>query len=182
MPTFPCPHCSRLLEVATSRAGGEVPCPHCARRVAVPKLGELRRLESAATRTAPAAAPAETSVARRIAFVTLLGIAAVTGLVGAFCIVRYAAITVPETTEGHIAQLQELYPQLPGGQLVREWQDLERFTPALAGPYPYQQLADEKSDWLWQGLTALGVTLGCALLAIGLVARRPRRLPTTAAG
>lgn len=182
MPTFACPHCSRPLEVATSRAGGEVLCPHCDRRVAVPKLGELRQLESAAAQAAAGVAPAETSVARRIAFVTLLGIAAVAGLIGAFCIVRYAAITVPETTEGHIAHLQELYPQLPGGQLVREWQDLERFTPALAAPYQYQQIADEKSNWLWQGLTALGVTLVCALLAIVLVARRPSRLPTAAAG
>ena len=175
MPTFPCPHCSRPLEVATSRAGGEVPCPHCDRRVAVPKLGELRQLESAAARTAAATAPAETSVARRIAFVTLLGVAAVAGLVGAFCIVRYAAITVPETTEGHLARIEEIYPQLSPAELVRDWQELEKFTPETTGPYVYQRIAAEKSGWLQQGLIGLAVAAIATPIAVALVALQPRR-------
>src|SRR5690606_4881931 len=99
-----CPHCSRSVEVATSRAGSDFPCPACGQPIAVPKLGELRQLEneqaSAPVATAPAAAG---QIGSRVAFAVLLAIAAIATSIAAFCLIRYATITVPETTEGHIA-------------------------------------------------------------------------------
>lgn len=173
MPTLSCPHCSRPVEVATSRAGSDLPCPHCEQIIAVPKLGELRQLENE-----QAAAPAPANAGRigsRVAFAVLLAIAAIAASIAAFCLIRYAAITAPETTEGHIARIEEIYPQLSPAELVREWQELEKFTPETTGPYVYQRIAAEKSGWLQQGLIGLAVAAIATLIAVALVALQPRR-------
>jgi hypothetical protein len=173
MPTLSCPHCSSPLEVATSRAGSDIQCPACDQTIAVPKLGELRQLENE-----QAAAPVPATAGRigsRIAFAVLLAIAAIAASIAAFCLIRYATITVPETTEGHIASIEEVYPQLSAAELVREWQEMEKFTPEATGPYVYQRIAAEKSGWLQQGLIGLAVAAVAALIAVALIALQPRR-------
>ena len=50
---LPCP-CSHRIEIAAAQAGGTVRCPDCGRELAVPRLGELSRLE---TVTSGATAP-----------------------------------------------------------------------------------------------------------------------------
>ncbi len=173
MPTLSCPHCSRPVEVATSRAGSDIQCPACDQTIAVPKLGELRQLENEQT-AAPTAAAAG-RIGSRVAFAVLLAIAAIAASIAAFCLIRYAAITVPETTEGHIASIEELYSQLSAAELVREWQEMEKFTPDVTGPYRYQHIAAEKAGWLRQGLIGLAVAATAASIGVVLIALQPRR-------
>ncbi len=173
MPTLSCPACSRPVEVATSRAGSDIQCPACNQTIAVPKLGELRQLEN---EQAAAGNPASSGrIGNRVAFAALLAIAAVAGSIAAYCLIRYATITVPETTEGHIAGIEEMYSQLSAAELVREWQEMEKFTPEATGPYRYQHIATEKSGWLRQGLTASAIAAVAALIAVLLIALQPRR-------
>ena len=173
MPTLSCPHCAHPVEVATSRAGSDIQCPACEQTIAVPKLGELRQLENE-----PAVAPAAAAAGRiggRVAFAVLLAIAAIAASIAAFCLIRFAAITVPETTAGHIASIEQLYSQLSAAELVREWQEMEKFTPEATGPYRYQHIAAEKSGWLRQGLLALAVAATAVVIALVLLALQPRR-------
>ena len=173
MPTLSCPHCSRPVEVATSRAGSDIQCPACDGTIAVPKLGELRQLENEQS-----AAPVATTSGRiggRVAFAVLLAIAAIAASIAAFCLIRYATIAVPETTEGHIASIEQLYSELSAAQLVREWQEMEKFTPETTGPYGYQRVAAEKAGWLHQGLTALAVAAVATIIAVVLIALQPRQ-------
>lgn len=176
MPTLSCPHCSRPVEVATSRAGSDIQCPACDQTIAVPKLGELRQLENEqAAASARSRTPAAVGrIGNRVAFAVMLAIAAIALCSAAFCLIRYAAITVPETTEGHIASIEEVYPQLSAAELVREWQELEKFTPDATGPYVYQHIATEKAGWLRQGLIGLAVAAVAALIAVVLIALQPK--------
>ncbi len=45
--------CSRRIEVAPAQAGGTVRCPECGLELAVPRLGDLARLEAVADAAAP---------------------------------------------------------------------------------------------------------------------------------
>jgi len=49
---LPCP-CSRRIAVAAGQAGGSVQCPGCGAELAVPRLGELGRLQPDLTDAAP---------------------------------------------------------------------------------------------------------------------------------
>jgi len=164
MPVLTCPHCSAPIDVPTSRAGSEIACPTCGQNLAVPKLGELRRL-AAENPENPAPAPAESSTAGRASFAGLMAVAAIALLATAFCFSRYVAIEVPITTEEHIAEIEQAYAEVPAGQLVREWQQLESFGPDAAFPYVYQQIANEKARWLRNTLIGLSITVAAAIAA-----------------
>jgi hypothetical protein len=175
MPTLTCPHCSEPVEVAVSRAGAEVPCPACRQLVQVPKLGRLRELENAAGPTTPQASSGGPLVGRRVAFASLLAIAAFAAAIAAFCLIRYATIETPYTSQEHIAEIDQMYPELPPAQLVREWQQIEQFHPDISGPHRYKIVANEKASWLRQGLIALTVAAIAALIATLLVWLPKRR-------
>jgi hypothetical protein len=168
MPLISCPLCSAPVDVPISRAGSEIECVSCNKKFTVPKLGELRRLESeCATSAVQAGAAVVTSPAAglRGMFAVLLGIAALAIVGGSYCLIRYIAIQVPATTEDHLAEVDQLYPQMLPSQLVGEWRDLSVYSEQLARPYVYKLIADEKSKWLNNAL------LGYAIAAIaGFVA------------
>jgi hypothetical protein len=162
MPLLHCPSCSASVDVPTSRAGSEIQCPSCHTTISVPKLGELRKLESQAS---PDGKSATSNTGQRTAFALLLTIAAI-ALVGAsYCMVRFAAIEVPATTEEHIAEIELFYSQMPVAQLVGEWREMEDFSPELASPYTYQLIADEKAEWLRSGLIGFAIAALAGVLA-----------------
>lgn len=164
MPVLTCPHCSAPIDVPTSRAGSEIACPTCHKTLSVPKLGELRRLAAENPENA-APSPIHSSTAGRATFAGLMAVAAIALLATAFCFSRYIAIEVPVTTEEHIAEIEQAYAEVPAGQLVREWQQLESFGPDVANPYIYQQIANEKARWLRNTLIGLAITVATAIAA-----------------
>lgn len=186
MPSLPCPRCGKLIEVATSRAGAETECPHCQQTIAIPKLGELRRIDAAmGNRPAEARSGADTAAGRvsaagamagrRFAFVACVAIAALAAALAVFCLLRYWAITVPGTTESHVAMVETAYVESSAADLVPEWEEIEAYGADIATPYPYQAVAAEKSAWLRKGLLGVAGMLVASLLAgvTLLTGRRP---------
>lgn len=165
MPMLPCPFCSASVDVPTSRAGSEINCPSCQKIIPIPKLGELRKLESLSVASAAKPSASGAATGQRTAFALLMGIAAIAIVGGSYCLVRFAAIEVPATTEEHIAQIEEAYSQMPASQLVQEWQEMEDFSPEIASPYVYQLIADEKSKWLRNGLIGFAIAAASAGIA-----------------
>jgi hypothetical protein len=165
MPLLPCPFCSTTVDVPTSRAGSEIDCPSCQKSIPVPKLGELRKLASQTTGSTANPSIAGVGSGPRAAFALLMGIATIAIIGGSYCMVRFAAIDVPATTEDHIAEVEQMYSQIPAAQLVREWQELEDFSPEIAHPYVYQEIADEKSLWLRNGLIGFSIAAAAGVIA-----------------
>jgi hypothetical protein len=104
-----------------------------------------------------------------------MAIAAIAIVGASYCVVRFAAIAVPATTEEHIAEVEQMYAQMPASQLVREWQEMEDFSPELASPYTYQLIADEKSQWLRNALIGFAIAAVSGVIAfISLSLGRPK--------
>ncbi len=163
MPHFPCPHCSHDVSVAISQAGSEVSCPGCRQPVVVPRLGDLRRLQAAASDPAveregkQSLRSSTDNAGRRALFSGALVIAAIAALAGAFCLSRYLSIEVTSTTEDHIAEVETSYHQVPAAQLVREFQQMEKYNLDVASPFEYKKLQMEKSKWARSGSICLAV-------------------------
>jgi len=168
MPMIPCPSCDQSISVTVSQAGAQVDCPNCQKSIRIPNLGDLRRLAAAETgeihgnsAALPARKSQESTTARRLIFAGLMGIAGVAAIVGLFCLVRFLSIQVPATTEIHIAEIDSMYHQVSAAQLIREWQQMEKFGLDATAPYPYKKLAIEKSLWQRNGLISLAVLMVC---------------------
>ncbi len=176
---LPCPACQQTISVTNSQAGSSTTCPHCGNVVAVPKLGDLRRLaEVAGPSTVPSAASSvnEGGEFRRAAFAVVITLAGIAGLGGGFCAIRYWNVDVPGTTEMHLEEVRATFKQVPASQLVREYQQMERYGLEVSQPYVYKKLELEKAGWLKNTMIALGIFGGLALLAIilGSTGRRTK--------
>jgi len=159
---LPCIHCQHAIAVSASQSGSETTCPACGKTVEIPNLGELRRLQSSGGNVADGVSSGVVSssqATRRIIFAGLMAIAGTAGIVGIFCLVRYLAIEPPITTEMHIAEVDNLFHQVAAAQLIREWQQMERFGLDAANKHMYQSIADEKASWQTSGLICLGILL-----------------------
>lgn len=183
---LPCPACQQTISVTNSQAGSSTICPHCGSSVSVPKLGDLRRLAEAAGPLAADSAAADYSNGggelRRAAFAVLMALAGIAGLGGGFCAIRYWNVKVPATTEMHLEEVRATFKQVPASQLVREFQQMEKYGLEVSQPYPYKKLEVEKAGWLRNTLIAFGVCGGLALVAVilGSTGRRDqRRLQST---
>ncbi len=165
MPALPCPHCTTAIEVAISRAGSEVVCPQCQGNVTVPKLGELRQLQSSADADVNLQRD-EAATPWRVAFTVLAVATAFALLLSGYCLVRWAAIEVPLTMDEHLAHIQEFYLQAPPAELIADWQAMETYRPELAGPHHYQAIADTRADWRNKGI--LGAVIACVTAAMAL--------------
>ena len=128
MHLLPCPSCHAALPVSPSQAGDQTTCPECQATVAIPKLGELRRLPLAEQDSGISAAGdqqgIESSSASRAGFVVLGLIAAASLLVAGFCGIRWSLIDVPATSDEHIARMREEYQKLSAAELIREYVDM----------------------------------------------------------
>jgi len=170
MPSISCPVCGRAIPVVVSQAGSEVTCSACQRSVAIPKLGELRRLEAEQSGNSENAVAkrrqsnGEANATRRLCFAGATAIAFLAALIGLFCLVRWALIQVPANTEIHVAEVNTMFHQVGAAQLVREWQQMEKYGLELTGLYGYKKMEIEKSTWANYGLISLAVFL----LASGL--------------
>jgi len=177
MPHLSCPQCDQKIMVAVSQAGSKTTCPNCQREVAIPTLRELRRLRDPSDSTDPSEKQqsSESTTARRIVFAILMLIAGTTGIAGLFSAVRYVAIEVPATTETHVAEIERAYKQVPASQLVREWQQMEKFGLDSSTPYNYKRMAIEKARWGRNGLIGLCVFAMSVIVATMLGIRDSRQ-------
>lgn len=191
MPQLICPHCDQKISVAISQAGSKATCPSCQREVPIPTLRELRRLADLSENEEPSVSAgsirrltSESAVGRRIVFAILMLIAGTAAVAGLFSGIRYYAIETPATTEIHIAEIRRMYTEVPASQLVREWQQMEKFGLDTTSPYIYKTKAVEKASWGRNGLIGLSVfaisVIGAAVLGIGESRQKKResKLPS----
>ena len=166
---LPCPACQFAIPVSPSQAGDQTTCPACQQIVQIPKLGELRQLPlSEADDDAKIASNArpETSSGKRALFVLLGLIATASLLIAGFAAIRWALIDVPMSTEQHIAIYRQEYKKLKPAELIREYEQMEKYGLEMPMPYKYKTIELEKQDWGRNA--AVAGTVG-ALSIIGLV-------------
>lgn len=181
MPLISCPSCDHEIPVVVSQAGSGVACPGCQKMIEIPNLGELKRLAAAEqirsgidAESSRSAQSPDANSGRRVVFAGLMAIAGIAAIVGLFCFVRYLAVQVPATTETHIAEVEQMYHQVSAAQLVREWQQMEKFGLEAVAPYQYKVLAVEKANWGRNSLICLAVFLLCSVIGT-IVARSDSR-------
>ncbi len=170
-----CAHCQVPTPVSPAQAGDELVCASCGKPVLVPKLGELKRLPMTESPSTKAAPPEEMSSAgRTTGFVIFGGLATLCLLATAFCGIRWALISVPSDTQTHIEEMRQAYKVAASAQLVREWEEMEKYGVDIVSPYKYQRIANEKRRW---GInTAVAGSLGgLFILAAGALARGGRK-------
>jgi hypothetical protein len=171
-----CPDCQTENSVTPAQAGDEITCSKCGAVVAVPRLGDLKKLprRDEGERETPPAVETR-SVGGTIAFVVLSLIAVAALLVASYSGLRWAMIDVDVTTESHIAEMKEDFKTIDPAVVVREYQDMETYSLDLVMPYKYQKVADEKAQWGRNTLIASVLTLVCG--AGGLIAASRGREP-----
>ncbi len=175
MHLLPCPHCQASIVVSPSQAGDETTCPECQASVAIPKLGDIRQLPLADEEpTVQATAQGEPSSWHSAAFLVLGLIATASLLIAGFCGIRWSLIEVPGTTEEHIATYRQEYAALTAAELIREYEQMERVTLDLGGPYKYKRDEMTRNKWGKNASIAAGVG-GLAILAAIAVAVSGRR-------
>ncbi len=157
-------------------------CPSCGHTIAVPKLGELRQLPPATTQDdVPLGSSEDSSLPHRAAFVLFGLVATASLMIAGFCGIRWALITVPLTTDQHIAQYRDAYQAAAPAELIREWESMEKYGVDLAAPYQYQTMANEKRTWGINTIVAGSVAAVSVVLAgaFGRSRRRSASGPTT---
>lgn len=170
MHLFRCPNCQRDLPVSPTQAGETIRCEGCLTDVALPRLGELRRLPPVDGGERHAADDPGPPVGARVAFGIFGGVAAVSLIVAAFAAVQALAVDVPRTTESHIEEIRETYSELTAAELIREYEDLQRYGIDLAIPLNYRVAELSRRKWLITGGIALGIALVASLVAAATVA------------
>ena len=106
-------------------------------------------------------------MARSAGFLALGLIATACLLVAGFCGIRWVLIDVPNTTEEHIADIREQYRGLSAAELVREYEQMDRYGLELVMPYKYKELQIKKDSW---GRNASIAATGGALAILGAFA------------
>ena len=166
-----CPQCQHPIPVAVSKAGAIVSCPECGAEVAVPKLGELKRLplhDNSAGRS-PSGSPS--SAGSPLPFVLMACIATAAVLGAGYCGLRYVLTDVPMTTEEHLREYKQGYETASPATLIREYEDMEKYGLELGEPMLYKSIEQRKSQWgrstlLCGGVAAVAI-LGCVALSRG---------------
>jgi hypothetical protein len=141
--------------------------------VPIPKLGQLKELpqeESAdgAKFASNEVAPDSASL-KRAAFALLGVIATLSVLICGFCTVRWYLIDVPQTTEQHLAKFEREYKKLKPAELIREYEQMERYGLDMPIPFNYKLIQVEKQAW-GQNAAVAGAVAGVAMLIAFLLA------------
>ena len=81
-------------------------------------------------------------------------------------------IDVPRTTEQHIEEIREQYRGLTAAELIREYEQMDRYDFDLVAPYNYKKLQIEKDRWgrnasIAGGVAALAFIAGFTLTTTG---------------
>lgn len=159
-----CESCDTTLEVSPAKAGGQVECPSCNGSVPVPKLGVLRGLPVA--QSGADQPPARSSGGGQFVFAAMAAIALLCFIAAGYCGIRWAMIEVPMTTEQNIADVEQKYAELPAANLVREWEDMEKYGMDLVGSFGYHVLQKQKDGWRNGAVATSGI--GVLALVIGI--------------
>jgi hypothetical protein len=155
-----CPNCQADISVTPAQAGDSLQCAQCQSQVAIPNLGELRKLPQTAESSTQATS-ASRPVGATIAFV-VLSLIAVAALLGAgYNGIRWALIDAEITTETHLADIEEDYSKEEPAVMIVAFEDMEKDPLDLMLPYPYRQKVVEKSKWGWNAAIAAGLALAC---------------------
>lgn len=162
MHLLPCPSCQASISVSPSQAGDQVNCPECQSAVPVPKLGELRKLPQDDTLSVDTPSQSE---GRGFLFLILGLIGCVSLVIAGFCGIRWALIDVPATTEIHLVEVKERYESLSAAELVREYEDMDKYGLELATPFKYKVKELNKSAWGGKAAGAGTVALIAFVLA-----------------
>jgi len=171
MHLLPCSHCDVEIPVAPSQAGDQVICPGCDQPVTVPRLGQLRQFPLAEEEKSSTAAGSRSSESQmplglRAAFL-IAGLVAVGSLlVAGYCGIRWAMVDVPATSEYHIQDIHDALKETPAANLVREYEDMERYGLEVAQPYPYKLLELERRGWGNRAVVAGVIALIAVLVAV----------------
>ena len=113
---------------------------------------------------------------RSAGFLVLGLIATASLLIAGFCGIRWVLIDVPTTAEQHIEQIREQYRGLTAAELIREYEQMDRYSIDIVTPYNYKKLQIEKDGWGRNASIAGGVA-GLAFLgaiALTITGRRKR--------
>ena len=113
-------------------------------------------------------------MARGAGFLVLGLIATASLLVAGYCGIRWVLIDVPHTTEEHIASMAEQYQKLSAAELIREYEQMDRYGIELVTPYPYKQLQMKKDSW-GRNASMAGAIGGLAFLGAFALAATGRR-------
>jgi hypothetical protein len=95
-------------------------------------------------------------------------------LVAGFCGIRWVLIDVPNTTQEHIASMREQYRELSAAELIREYEQMDRYGIELVTPYNYKQLQIKKDSW-GRNASMAGAVAGLAFLGAFALAATGRR-------
>ncbi|WP_404307194.1 hypothetical protein [Neorhodopirellula lusitana] len=171
-----CPHCDATVPASPAKAGGEVVCPACTKNVAVPKLGELKKLprvDQDASSDSDDNAAHGLSGGRSMLFAMLGAVSLLCFLGAAFCGVNWASIESPGTTESHIEGLKENYEQISASRLIREYEDITEYGVDIPQPYPYRAIELRKQAWASKAIAFGAAGLLAAVIAV-VVGRRKK--------
>ena len=179
MHLLPCPTCGAQIPVSPSQAGDYSTCPGCKTSVAIPNLGELRKLPPAdpTADDRQDSATLQTSAARSIGFGLLIFLAAGCLLVGGYCGIRWFLTDVPLTTERHIEELRTGLKSVEPAQLIREYEDMEKFGLDLPEPYTYQIAENSRLAWGRNAAVAASIGIVSVLIALMLAATGRKKRP-----
>ena len=175
-----CPNCQAELPVTPAQAGDSMPCPKCQGRVAIPKLGELRKLPQSQDPTGQISQRSQPAGGAVLSL--MLGLIAVASLLGAgYNTVRWAMIKTTTTTQSHLQELEESYARVEPSAMILEFEDMEGLSLDLTMPYKYHKVVMEKARWGRNALIAGGVALICGLgaFAAASLGRRPKNVKDT---
>ena len=107
-------------------------------------------------------------MARSAGFLVLGLIATASLLVAGFCGIRWVLIDVPNTTEEHLTTLRAQYRELSAAELVREYEQMDKYGIDLVMPYNYRKQQIKKDKW-GRNASIAGAVGGLSILgAIGL--------------
>lgn len=133
--------------VSAAKAGDTVACPQCKHTVEVPKLGELRKLESIDSKAALAVADRGLTGGRSFLFAALALVGLICLLGAAFCAVNWVTTEAPLTTQQHLDDLEVQYAKVNSAQLIREFEDITKYGVDVPTPYAYQTKVLAKQAW-----------------------------------
>jgi hypothetical protein len=147
--------------------------------VAIPKLGELRKLPEAENEAAddPRVRGEERERSRfsRAGFGIAGLVAAASLLIAGFCGIRWSLADLPASTEEHISRVRQALSEQTAAELIREYEDMEARGLDLGLPFRYKELEMRKAKWGKDASIAASVGVVALLVAIGFASSGRRK-------
>ncbi|PNY37101.1 hypothetical protein [Rhodopirellula sp. MGV] len=112
----------------------------------IPTLGQLRKLPRVETESDR---PETTAVnpGSNIGFTAMMLLSVIALLIAGYCGICWAAISVDQTQESHIAEIVEHYGEAEPGAMILEFEHMEAQALELTAPFDYQIVIEKKANW-----------------------------------